>query len=316
MIDDLKNNAVKVMPLVLPFNVPAALEFFLQYPEFEQLPVIVKEGSVKSLWLKDCIPLLLGCQNGQSCLELVTPTILKDIVCIDLKSKPNDMAAEIKQAIDKESSAMLTMGSLYIGMVLLRHILSFLKDSEIKEAITTSPLTGLPGNYSIQKEFLTTSKDSPLHVCYVDINDFKAYNDKYGVSKGDDVIKHTAVLLKEICPDDFVGHVGGDDFVVFIKDNAVTKLNNIAKNFDSTIKAFYSERHRQQGFITSTDRYGRLCEFPLMILSIAVKTVNEDCPFEIIAQSLASLKKVAKQKSIEQGASAYVFDQRQFSVTA
>ncbi len=311
MFRDLTKYAVEIPPVEFPASIARVLSRFFEYPGFELLPVRCNEG-VKAILFNDCIPLIIGCRNGQSCRTPLTEAILKGIIRLDLKSSGHEAMDNLKRALDNECSAMVVMGDLYIGMVSFRHIIAFLKDHEVKEAIMTSPLTGLPGNYSIRKEFVLRDKEKPVHVCYFDLNDFKAYNDKYGIGKGDEVIKYVSVLLKELCPGDFVGHVGGDDFVVFIKNGEPeNKLSRITNRFDREVRAFYNEMDAAQGYITSTDRHGKVCIFPLMKLAVAVKLVAGEAGFEDVTRSLASLKKLAKEQSRSKGESCYVFDRRE-----
>jgi diguanylate cyclase (GGDEF)-like protein len=173
-----------------------------------------------------------------------------------------------------------------------------------EEQSNANPLTKLPGNVAIDREVVRRwSSWDRFSVCYCDIDNFKAYNDRYGYEAGDKIILHTANLLVEAVagfgtPDDFVGHVGGDDFVfltVPVFQEAVCK--EIIARFDETIPSFYDEEDRERGYIEIENRRGKLETFPLMTITIAaVNNVRKS--FEsahMISERAAEIKKYLKQ---------------------
>ncbi len=156
--------------------------------------------------------------------------------------------------------------------------------------LEANPLTRLPGNVSILNELTRRLESNALFaVCYIDLNKFKAYNDTYGFEHGDDVIRETARILLRTCQelgkdDDFVGHIGGDDFVVITTPDEADKFcPHIITIFDKTVPTFYSEADRSSGFITARDRQGNLQQIPLLSLSIGVVT-NEFRKIDHVAQ--------------------------------
>ncbi len=140
-----------------------------------------------------------------------------------------------------------------------------------------NPLTMLPGNSSILKTiqgFLERGLERA--VAYVDIDNFKPYNDRYGFSRGDEVIRMVARVLVNVIqessgPDGFVGHVGGDDFVFAVPlEKAEEVCEEILRNFSALISLFLDEEDLEAGCFISTDRQGDRRTFPLTSLSIAV----------------------------------------------
>ncbi len=143
--------------------------------------------------------------------------------------------------------------------------------------LDASPLTRLPGNMAIEQVL----KDKMEHgekfaLCYIDLDDFKAFNDKYGYAKGSDLIKMTGEVLyraKDEYADqqDFVGHIGGDDFVLITSPDKVESVcQAILDEFDSLIPEYYLPEDRTIGFIEGPDRYGVMRRFPIMSITIAV----------------------------------------------
>lgn len=196
---------------------------------------------------------------------------------------------------------------------LLARIRMVLRRTQID--LEANPLTHLPGNVSILNE-LSKRIDSqvPLAACYIDLDKFKSYNDKYGFEHGDEVIRETArMLIRTIqqCgnPTDFIGHIGGDDFVVITTPNVVDKVcDGLIAEFEKASPSFYNDEDRKKGFIIAKDRKGQEQKIALLSVSIGVVT-NEFRKIDHMAQINeigAELKHYAK--SLER--SNYVKDQR------
>lgn len=184
-----------------------------------------------------------------------------------------------------------------------------------EEAKGANPLSGLPGNNVIvQKIEEMIHQKRKFAVIYGDLDNFKAYNDKYGFSKGDDAILYTRDCFLDSAkkfgdPLTFVGHEGGDDFVVVCTFDTWEPLcKGITTSFDSDIKQFYNESDAKQGFIESLDRQGRRMRFPLMSISLAVAS-NCYRPVDdhrMIVSIAAEMKKYVKKME----GSSYAIDKR------
>jgi diguanylate cyclase (GGDEF)-like protein len=182
--------------------------------------------------------------------------------------------------------------------------------------LEANPLTRLPGNVSILNELSKRLESkAKFAVCYLDLDKFKSYNDKYGFEHGDEVIRETArILIRSLAEcgrsDDFIGHIGGDDFVVITTPQEADKLCcKIIAEFEKIAPQFYTPEDRKQGYIISKDRKGVEQKIPLLSISIGVVT-NEKRQINHVAQIGeigAELKAYAK--SLE--GSNYVKDKRQ-----
>ncbi len=192
--------------------------------------------------------------------------------------------------------------------------LTLLKSTKFLDA---NPLTKLPGNTTIIQKIqslIEAGKDFALG--YVDLDYFKSFNDKYGFSRGDEVLMMTARIIvnivKEICGSEgFVGHIGGDDFVFIApKEKAEEICKEIVKNFDEIVPYFYDPQDKKQGFIISVNRQGKVEKFPLMAISIGV-VFNERGRlrhYGEASQIAVNLKKMAKKSS----KSSYILDRRTY----
>lgn len=187
--------------------------------------------------------------------------------------------------------------------------------ARLQRIIELNPLTKLPGNISIQKQITQKiQKRDKFAVAYADIDYFKPYNDKYGFSRGDEIIKMLGRLIfnmvrMEQPNNSFVGHVGGDDFIYIMDIEYIEKTSQkIMQEFDKIIPNFYDRPDREKGFIESINREGRKMTFPIMTLSIGI-VHNEKKEFKHygeISQILAEIKQYAK--SIK--GSFYILDRR------
>jgi len=274
--------------------------------------------------------------SGEEGLDMV-PAIKPDLIILDIVM-PGISGFEVCRILRADESNNLTpiimlssQGSeddKLVGLELgaddyivkpfnSRELVSRVKNTliRIERNRFANPLTGLSGNVEIQSELnyrLTNRRK--IAVIYCDLDNFKAFNDVYGFSKGDSAIKLTADIIRDAVQfegnrDDFIGHIGGDDFVIITSWN---KCENICKmiieDFDKKILFLYNEEDRKKGFITTKNRRGQIINFPVMTISLAVVT-NENRDYENaleLAEVAAELKKYVK--SLE--GSNYLKDRR------
>jgi diguanylate cyclase (GGDEF)-like protein len=187
-----------------------------------------------------------------------------------------------------------------------------------RRMLAANPLTCLPGGPAIEEEaFRRIKTGGPMAFFYIDIDNFKAFNDNYGYLNGDNAIKQAATLLTDIQKDFpeedvFVGHVGGDDFVMMAAPERSEEIaDSIASRFDALAPKFYNREDREHGFIVSKDRAGNPRRFPLMTLTIAVAT-NEKRQLDHYAKIVdiaSEIKKYLKGLKDRVG-SVYLKDRR------
>lgn len=178
-----------------------------------------------------------------------------------------------------------------------------------------SPLTRLPGGVAIENVMKKRIQgNEKIAFCLMDLDNFKAYNDHYGYAKGNDLIIATAdiiakVVEKQGAEDDFIGHIGGDDFVLISgTDSYNTICKDIVDEFDKIVPEFYDEEDKLRGYIKGEDRHGNKRKFPLASISIAVVTnANRKLENHIqFGEIAADLKAYAKSMD----GSVYVVDHR------
>jgi diguanylate cyclase (GGDEF)-like protein len=178
-----------------------------------------------------------------------------------------------------------------------------------------SPLTRLPGNLAIESELRRRiADDERFAVLYLDLDNFKAFNDVYGFTHGDEAIQLVARIAVDAVRrrgtiSDFVGHIGGDDFIIVTApDRAEEIAQGIIDAFDTNIRSLYSPKDLRQGYIETRDRRGALNRYPIMTLSIAIVSneIRRIESYAEIGETAAELKQYAKSV----GGSVFVKDKR------
>jgi diguanylate cyclase (GGDEF)-like protein len=170
------------------------------------------------------------------------------------------------------------LGELAKAFIKMAQRLACLEETNLN----ASPLTRLPGGIAIEnvlKNRLATDKS--VAFCLLDIDNFKSFNDRYGYVAGNEVIKTTARIIKKTIVEhgtraDFVGHIGGDDFVILTTIETYNKLcTHIIEEFDNKIVDLYNKKDRANGYILGKTRQGKEVKFPIVSISIAVVVSNE-----------------------------------------
>ncbi|MDL1955783.1 MAG: diguanylate cyclase [Candidatus Desulfofervidus auxilii] len=182
--------------------------------------------------------------------------------------------------------------------------------------LDANPLTKLPGNTTIiSKIQQLIARNQDFALGYVDLNHFKAYNDRYGFVRGDEVIKLLARIITNVISnipgETFVGHIGGDDFVFIVPPEEAEKVaKQIIEYFDQIIPSFYDQEDRKKGIIISKDRKGNLQKFPLMTLAIAIVRNWGNYRLKHYGQAIKVITELKKWAKKDRSKSTYVMERR------
>jgi len=178
-----------------------------------------------------------------------------------------------------------------------------------RESLSANPLTGLPGNVTIEAEIKRRLEEgTSFSVIYADIDHFKAYNDKYGFEKGDNVIRLAATIIRAAAAavgnkNDFLGNIGGDDFIIVTTPDMVTDFVSIViKYFDDMIPQQYDEETRKAGFMMGVSRQGQEIRYSLMSISLGVANVEKD-KYKHYSQVVEQAKDMLKKAKLKDGSS-------------
>jgi diguanylate cyclase (GGDEF)-like protein len=265
--------------------------------------------------------------------NLISDALLKPYATDLLARKPvsrlmstNFLAVELEQSLQQvsrlltsrarqriEEDFVIIRAGAYHGVGRVIDVLRLITELKIQQARHANPLTLLPGNVPIQ-QCLTRLLLQRRHalVCYVDIDNFKPFNDLYGYGKGDEVLLCLAQCLNDrVDPSlDFVGHIGGDDFMLVLSGHDwERRIEQLQHDFMLRSKAFYQQEHLEAECFFSASRDGREQRYALLSLSIGVVSVRPEHTDRLDAGRLAALaskaKRYAKQVS---GPSSYLID--------
>jgi diguanylate cyclase (GGDEF)-like protein len=197
-----------------------------------------------------------------------------------------------------EEDFIITLNGSYLGLGRVIDVLKLITELKIQQARYANPLTLLPGNVPIQQcltRLLQQGRESVI--CYVDIDSFKPFNDIYGYGRGDEVLLCLAQCLNErVDPTrDFVGHIGGDDFLLVLgPEDWRKRLNQLLDDFQSQCRRFYRPEHLEAGCFIAPNRQGVRQEFPLLSLSIGVVHLHPEACAQLDASQLAEMASQAK----------------------
>jgi diguanylate cyclase (GGDEF)-like protein len=265
---------------------------------------LLTEGEVCDLVLLD---VMLPDMNGWTILSRVRATTALASMPIIMMTATSDEHSHIE---------LLTAGAEdYLSKpfsfeVLMAHIQALLRRSALQ---SINPLTGLPGNRQVERFLQQCVRETETFwaAAYIDIDNFKAYNDCYGFLQGDEVLRATAEAVARATvgcgPTVFIGNIGGDDFLVGFSsqsprnDESSLKevkaiLSALVSGFDQITKGFYSQEDLARGYLEAESRRGGMERYPLMSLSVAVVTNSRrlfNHPLEI-NNSFVSVKRKAK----------------------
>jgi PleD family two-component response regulator len=255
--------------------------------------------------------ILPGMDGNEACRRLRAEPLLSDVPVLMLTAR---------NSLDDRIDGLTAGADDYIvkpfhPRELIARVATHLRRSERERNL--NPLTHLPGNRAIERAIeIQVARRVNFAVCYIDIDQFKAYNDRYGFAAGDGVIRLLADLVRRAVLDDdpiaVVGHIGGDDFLALIDgERAGPFCEQVIADFGLALPTLYSADDLAKGYVVARNRRGDEEQLPLMSLSIAVVPVSPQDPPEqatiaALAQSAAEIKYFLKSKP----GSGYLIDRR------
>lgn len=218
------------------------------------------------------------------CKQLKDSYQTTNIPIIMLSSK--DRSTDIVQAFENGADDYVTK-PFELDSLLARVRANLRRTSR---EITANPLTKVPGiNFLHQQLMQHTARQNPIAFAICDIDNFKAYNDKYGFDAGDNILRFVADVLRQALinhpsPSNCLGHIGGDDFIFICRiEDIHTICEQIIRDFDSGIGNYYNDTDRKAGFIKGLNRRGIPEYFPIMTLSIGLST-NQNIQYTKLAE--------------------------------
>jgi diguanylate cyclase (GGDEF)-like protein len=208
---------------------------------------------------------------------------------------------------------IVTEQGLFASVVSVQKMLDALSRVQVEMAKGANPLTGLPGGVALEQEIERRNGECrPYSLIYVDLDHFKVYNDTYGFDSGDKMLRLLADILtwaarRHSSENHFVGHVGGDDFVVITWPERSERVSRaVVRCFQRLVKNLYTKEDRLRGWVTAKGREGREGRYPLVAVSLGIVDCVSACDLSQIGQRAAEVKTYAKSRP----GNVYVRDRR------
>ena len=297
-----------------------AIEMFRNARHLHSLAVVSDNQPLGLVYRADMLELFASRYGRDLHGKKPVMEFIRNTLIVDDRMAVEDVSKLITDAnkLDFSHDFIITRDQHYEGIGHIKDLLKVITDLQIQYARYSNPLTGLPGNVPIYETIdglLSARHD--FRVAYCDLDNFKPYNDVYGYSRGDRVLQQLSSILSENVDKeaDFVGHIGGDDFVViFQSSDWEDRCRYMIEEFANAVSHHYDQEHLAEGGITTTDRRGNQMQFPLLSLSIGC--VHPDpalCSSHHAVASLASEAKVMAKKT--DGNSLFIDNRRSLKNT-
>jgi len=297
-----------IKPLKIDNNLNDLFLYFKDNPTNTFVPIIDKLEQLYGVIYEKDIKKLSYSQYGASLVKnSKTNTSLKKFIKETVSSEITwgvDKILEVyNMDINSSHGIFITKNSKYYGFIDVNNLLAMSYDRNIEIAKDQNPLTKLPGNRQIEL-FITNAlecKDNKTyHIVYFDFNDFKPFNDIYGFRQGDRaIILFTQILKKELDKDQFIAHIGGDDFFVgfdkYTYEEAYTIIDNIQHKFQEQVRDLYSDKDKKNGFIETSDRFGTSRKFKLLGVCSAIIEITNQKKHIDLDKVLGQIKKESKK---------------------
>lgn len=237
-----------------------------------------------------------------------------ECMVVDRHTPLEDISKQLalQESRDVDNHFIITDSGRFFGVIQTHHLFKKMTEAQLLNARYANPLTQLPGNLIIDKtmaDWMSANKD--FRVAYLDLNNFKPFNDYYGYKPGDEVIVELARITERlVCSRrDFFGHIGGDDFVVLFQSSDWSRrCHQILAEFDAYVPGLYDDSALEKGGISGIDRSGNASFFPL--LSLAIGIVHPDFESVSSIHDITTLAAEAKHGAKKESGSCVFINRR------
>ncbi|OUR70564.1 GGDEF domain-containing protein [Arcobacter sp. 31_11_sub10_T18] len=282
--------------------------YFKENPSNSFVPVVNESNHLTGIIYEDDIKKISYSQYGIALSKNLSnrdkfSSYVKPILSVEVSWGIDKSLEVYNSSKNSPKGIFLTRENCYYGFINVNNLLSLSYKRNIEIARDQNPLTKLPGNQQINDYINSSFKNKSehqTHIVYLDFNDFKPFNDYYGFRQGDRaIIMFSELLKKNISSKHFIAHVGGDDFFLGFKDSSFNEIyllvKNLCQTFHQNAKNFYSPEDRENGYISSTDRFGTPRQFKLLSVSSAIIEISNLSNKSNLDHVLGQIKKASKK---------------------
>lgn len=305
--------AIPVEPISPDEQIINALKRFTARPELSSLPVVKGHRVVgmlhRSRFIENHIIGRHGYGYSMNTYKRIADIMENDFLICESNTTFEELSRRIQSrtSILKHDDICVTQTGKYFGTVAISLLLSAITERHITLAKGCNPLSGLPGNDFIQREIsLRLTQNMHFDVSYIDIDNFKPFNDHYGFEKGDLVIRKLASIITEVLSlygadsFNFAGHIGGDDFILVTRPQISLQIcEEVISRFKASLECFHGEKDMARGGYEARNRKGEIENFQLLSLSIGIVSteVYKIDSYPELASRATEVKKKAKMDS-------------------
>ncbi|MBF0274787.1 MAG: GGDEF domain-containing protein, partial [Nitrospinae bacterium] len=302
--------AMYIEPIAPNSPIPLPFDRFIENQGLRVLPVVEKDRIIGILHRNKFLENKILGRYGYG-MALNNSKKVKDLQELpSLVVEIDTPVEEVAQRIQLRKTELLyddvciTHKGKYFGIVHINVLLDALTERNLLLAKGTNPLTGLPGNEFIQREInKRILREYPFDVCYFDLDNFKPYNDHYGFEKGDVVIKTLALIMTEVAgkqngENTFVGHIGGDDFIIVTTPRYSEEISyEVIEKFERQLSRFHGGEDCSRGYYIAQNRKEETEKIRLLSLSVGIVSsqIKNISSYAQIASLSSEIKKKAKK---------------------
>lgn len=306
-----KDYITYIVPIKEHSNLHDLFVYFKENPSNSFVPVINENNHLTGVIYEVDIKQISYSQYGISLAKNLSyssklSSYIKPILSVEIRWGIDKTLEVYNSSQNSPKGIFLTKENRYYGFIDVNNLLSLSYKRNLEIAQDQNPLTKLPGNHQIN-DFINNAfkkqEKQLTHIVYFDFNDFKPFNDFYGFRQGDRaIIMFSEIMKKNIAPEHFIAHVGGDDFFIgFIGTNfeSVYKQIYIIQNeFRTSARSLYNQTDLANEYLTSKDRFGTQRKFDLLSVSSAIISISQKTDKNNFDYVLGAIKKASKSSLI------------------
>lgn len=300
---EIRRLCVTLPALETTLSVATAAERFSRLPEANALAVVDEQGTPVGLLGRRQLMALLGNRFGFDLYgrQSIDKIMQRGALCVEAGEPLERVSRKVTGRDDsmRDEDFIITDGGRYLGIGHVINLLQLFTEQQVQIARQANPLTQLPGNRPIRAALEHyRSQASPFVACYLDLDHFKPFNDRFGYAMGDQMILTLARVLSDAAGrNDFLGHLGGDDFILLLNDDSglQSKLSRIQRCFRDESLQLLPESERQAGGFHAKDRFDQWRFFPITRLSITALRVPPTARIDNFGDLWSRFKGAAKR---------------------
>jgi len=307
--DRIRNELVKLPTIQFDASMNTLLDMVVHNQDASVVPVLDSSNEPRGLIHERDLKAYLYAggpddDDAKAALDFPLRSFVRACPIADIDSNADMLLVTFASSINSDG-IIITENFRYAGFLSATSLLKIIHEKRLQEAQDQNPLTRLPGNGAISRFIAESARKGTLdrHLCYLDFDNFKPFNDTYGYRQGDRAIILFAELLQRHISGSgtFHGHIGGDDFFCGFHNvdqtDVAARMLALKRAFRLDVESFYEPEHRDRGYIEAQDRFGTTRQFPLLQCSISILSLPRGTTLhpDALNHEIMELKRAAKR---------------------